>query len=83
MAELYAPLETRLERNRTENRRAHKRVDWATDEALRNLDARYQHTSNGAFPLDLPHFELDVTNITPEESATIIADRFGLPSIPG
>ena len=80
VAELHAPLEVRLARNVTENRRANKQLNWATDEALRDLSARYEYRSGGRLPLDLPHFELDVTDLPPDEAAARIAERFGLPS---
>lgn len=32
--ELHTPFEVRLQRNQTENRRAHKKTEWATDEWL-------------------------------------------------
>jgi hypothetical protein len=78
VAELHAPLEVRLQRNLTENRRAHKRLDWATDEALRDLAERYEFSSGGTLPLDLPHVVLDVTEIPPDESAARIAEAFAL-----
>lgn len=79
VAELYAPLEVRLERNLTENRRAHKKTDWATVEYLTELTQKYQYRSNGDIGFDFEHLELDVTTIEPEESARVIAERFGLP----
>ncbi len=79
VAELYAPLEVRLQRNLTENRRAHKRLDWATEETLRDLTERFEFSSGGTLPLDLPHVILDVTDIPPEESARRIVAAFDLP----
>jgi hypothetical protein len=78
-AELAAPLETRLVRNRTENRRRHKKVDWATDEELASLHATHRWNTDGDFPFDVPHMILDNTNLEPREAALAIAGRFGLP----
>lgn len=80
VAELYAPLDVRLKRNVTENRRAHKQLGWASEEVLRDLSERFEFQSGGSLPLDLPHLELDVTDLPPDEAAARIAERFGLPS---
>ncbi len=82
VAELVAPIEVRLERNQTPNRRAHKKTDWATEEWLRELESRHRYSSDGAFPLDLAHLALDVTTRTAEESAEHIAAHFGLATAP-
>jgi len=79
VAELHAPLEVRLQRNLTENRRAHKRLDWATEETLRDLSERYEFKSGGTIPLELPHVIVDTTDLPPEQSAARIAEAFGLP----
>jgi len=79
VAELYAPFETRLERNRTENRRAHKKTDWATNEWLATLESQYRYRSNGTIGFDFEHLELDVSEIAPDEAARIIAERFEIP----
>lgn len=80
VVELYAPLEVRLARNGTENRRAHKQLDWATDDVLRDLSERYEYRSGERLPIDLPHLELDVTDLSPEEAASRIVEAFALPS---
>lgn len=75
--ELAAPLEVRLERNRSANRIAHKNVDWATDDALRRLElSRWNH--DGEFPAGLPHLLVDTTKMTASESADLICKRFSL-----
>jgi len=83
VAELHAPLEVRLQRNLTENRRAHKRLDWATEETLRDLTERFEFSSGGTLPLALPHVIVDVTDIPPEQTATRIAEAFDLPRASG
>ncbi len=83
VAELHAPLEVRLERNRTDNRRAHKQLDWATDDALRDLTEQFEFRSHGRLPVPLPHCVIDVTAIEPDETARLIAEQFGLPQATG
>ena len=77
--ELAAPLDIRLERNRTPNRRAHKKVDWATDEELARLDTVWKWNSDGNFPLDLPHIVIENSDLPADEAARLIVERFGLP----
>lgn len=77
--ELEAPFEERLRRNRHEHRRAHKKLDWATDHALTQLDRQHQYSSNDAFPYPERHLLLDATSAGPEELAMRIAERFELP----
>jgi hypothetical protein len=55
-----ALLETRLERNRTENRRPHGKTDGSTEEALRHRRYGGMHTS----PLDLPLLRIDTEHPT-------------------
>jgi len=75
MVELAAPLDVRLARNLTENRRAHKNVVWATDEVLRALDAEHKHVSTpGEFPFDFPHLTIDTTRLEAAATAQLIAD---------
>lgn len=76
--ELRAPVEVRLERNHHEHRRAHKKLDWATDEEMHRLNETYRWNSDGDFPFDAPHLILDVTSMSPEESARRIVEHFAL-----
>jgi hypothetical protein len=85
--ELYADLDTRLERNRTEHRLAEKRskrdVTWS-DDNVRDLEQHVMNTSCGG-PADVPtpgelllarhqHIKLDNTGLSPDEAAeTILA----------
>ena len=79
-AELVAPLDVRLERNRTENRRRHKNPYWVTDEYLRDMNAAHRYDSGGTFPFDLPHLRLETAHLSAEAAAERIAEHFGLPS---
>jgi hypothetical protein len=76
--ELAAPLETRLARNETENRRAHKKLDWATPERLRVFDGWGRWNSEGDFPFPEAHLVIENTGVTAAEAARRIAERFGL-----
>jgi len=78
-AELVAPLEVRLERHRTENRRPHKNAYWVTGAYLREGDAAHRYDSGGAFPFDLPHLRLETAHLSAEAAARRIAEHFDLP----
>ena len=77
-AELLAPLEVRLERNRTENRRRHKNAYWVTDAYLQAMNTAHRYDSGGAFPFELPHLRLEPEHLPPEVTAQRIAEHFGL-----
>ena len=77
--ELLAPLEVRLARNLTENRRRHKRTDWSTEEALRQDAAQHRYDSGGILPLDLPLLRIETEHLTAEDTAARIHEHFGLP----
>jgi hypothetical protein len=80
--ELDAPLAVRLERNRTANRRAHKRTDWATDDALAELAELHRFTSDGDFPYPERHLKLETTHLQPAAVAHRIVERFAIPTLP-
>lgn len=77
--ELQAPLDARLERNRTGNRRRHKNAYWVTDLYLQESHAAHRYDSGGAFPFDLPHLRLETEHLSAEDSAQHIVEHFGLP----
>jgi hypothetical protein len=79
--ELVAPLDIRLERNRTENRRRHKQADWVTDAYLQEIDASHRYDSGGAFPFDLPHLRLETEHLPAETAARRIVEHFELPVV--
>jgi hypothetical protein len=74
--ELVAPLDVRLERNRTENRRQHKKAYWVTEEYLQEIHAAHRYDSGGAFPFNLPHLRLETIHLA---AAHRIAAHFALP----
>ncbi|MFC7597533.1 hypothetical protein ACFQU3_19615 [Terrabacter sp. GCM10028922] len=82
--ELYASLETRLERNRTEHRLAEKRskrdVDWS-DENVRQLEQHVMNTGLTEYAHEMPGerllgqhrcLRLDNTNVSADETARTI-----------
>lgn len=79
--ELSAPLDVRVERNRSENRRAHKKVDWATDEYIRGLAEAQSSNSDGRFPPGYNHMLIDTTSLSAAETATMVCERFALGEI--
>lgn len=82
--ELWADLETRLLRNTTELRLAHKpsKRDVAASEArLRRSEERYRMSSGGDLPVPDPHLRIDNTRLEPAEVAERIAERFSLPRV--
>jgi len=80
--ELAAPLEVRLHRNGTENRRANKNTDWSTDAFLAEHEATYavNSTEEHAFPWPEHHLRIDNTQLDPATAAKRAHDHFGLPS---
>lgn len=78
-AELLAPLETRLIRNLTENRRRHKKTDWSTESALRQDAATHRYDSGETLPFDLPLLRIDTEHLTADAAATRIRTHHKLP----
>jgi hypothetical protein len=77
--ELQAPLETRIARNETENRRRHKQVEWSTEAYLRADAAAHRYESGGALPLELPLLQIDTAELSAEATARRICEHFRLP----
>jgi hypothetical protein len=79
--ELWADLETRLQRNATEPRRTEKPSKRNVEESrarLLELEALYRMNSNGDFPFP-DHLRIDNTLLEPAEVAARIAGHFSLP----
>lgn len=77
--ELLAPLEVRLARNLTENRRRHKQTDWSTEAALREDSALHCYDSGGALPFGLPLLRIETEHVSAEATAARICGHYGLP----
>ncbi|HUF49727.1 MAG TPA: hypothetical protein VMN60_02775, partial [Longimicrobiales bacterium] len=81
--ELYAPLEERIRRNRTEQRLAakpSKRDVKASELRLRTRDTDRVMNTSGSFFHPEHHVRIDNTNLSPREVAEIIINHFQLPS---
>lgn len=79
--ELVAPLDVRLMRNRTGNRRRHKNAYWVTDAYLQETDAAHRYDSGGAFPFTLPHLQLATEHLSADAAAQRIVEQFNLPRL--
>ena len=79
--ELVADKAVRLERNRTENRLLHKaskRDLAASERRLLDADKKYRLESfDGEIPYE-NYIKIDNTNLSPEEAAAIIKEKFAL-----
>ena len=79
--ELVADKAVRLQRNRTENRLAHKasKRNLAFSEGnILHEDEHYRLVSNeGEIPFE-NYIKIDTTHLSPEEAASMIRARFGL-----
>jgi hypothetical protein len=79
--ELVAPLEARMERNRSAARWSHKNPYWVTDDYLRQTDANHRYDSGNQFPFDVPHLRLETGDLSAEAAAQRIVDTFELPVV--
>jgi hypothetical protein len=79
--ELEAPLAVRLERNRTELRRANKNVDWATDEVLTAQNEAHVTVAEAGVKLPGRHLVIDNTELPAAAAAERIVEEFGLPRL--
>lgn len=82
--ELVADREVRLERNKTQNRLAHKasKRDLAVSEArIHREETRYRLESReGELPFE-HYLRIDNTHLQPEEAARMIKEHFHLPNL--
>ena len=81
IVELKADLDTRIERNKGENRRKHKpsKRDIASSEKrLRYHEKKYRMNSLAGEFSDKFIFKIDNTDLSPEAVAQIIIDKFNL-----
>jgi hypothetical protein len=76
--ELAAPLDVRLARNETENRHANKKTDWSTADQLRKLDGWGHWNSDGDFPYPERHLLIETSDLSANETARRIVERFAL-----
>ncbi|MCL2415681.1 MAG: AAA family ATPase [Defluviitaleaceae bacterium] len=80
-AELIAPLEVRLERNKTENRLLHKiskRNLEQSEQIILEYDSKYRFISNeGEIPFE-NYVRIDNTELSAEKTALMIKEKFNL-----
>jgi len=81
--ELAAPLDVRLARNQTENRRAAKQLDWATEEFFVTSNEAHVHNTTEEHPFPWPdrHLRLENAELGADEAAVLIQAHFRLPSV--
>ncbi len=79
--ELEAPLETRLERNRSEERGHHKpsKRNIEFSEQLLHEGENYRSNSNGDFPYSDQHLKINNQNLSPRDVAVQVCAYFELP----
>jgi len=81
IVELEADLETRLARNRTENRLLHKPskrdLEWS-DADVKGCDEKYRLNSLPGEITEANYLRLNNTNVSAEAEAAAIKERFGL-----
>ena len=84
VVELCADFETRIERNKTENRLLNKpsKRDIPKSEALfRNIEANHRMNSNEDEKLFEAYLKIDNTNLPPEDIARLIMQKMALQEI--
>lgn len=81
LVELYSDLETRLARNLTPHRmerKASKRdVKWSRENLLEDARTHQLNTEEGTRLFE-HHIRIDNTDLSPDEAADLVIDRFGL-----
>lgn len=83
--ELSSPLDERLRRNETELRLSEKPSKRNVERSRHNLvemGQRYELNTSGNFFYPNQHLHVDNTNLTPEEVARQIVERFNIPMRP-
>jgi hypothetical protein len=78
--ELEASLETRIERNKTENRKHHKvlKRDVEFSEKLLRDGQGHRCNSDGDFPFDYPHLKIVNDELSVEDVVGRIQEGFGV-----
>lgn len=79
--ELQAPLEVRLERNKTENRRKHKESKRNIEHSemlLLRSETKHRMESKEGEVKEKNYLKIDNTNIEAKEVARIIKEKFNL-----
>ena len=84
LVELKADVKTRLERNITPHRLKSKQsknnIEWSNNELIESMK-KYRLNSNDDEYICQNHIKIDNTNLSPEEVANIVIEKFNLISI--
>ena len=79
--ELYADVNTRLERNvtphRLESKLSKQNVEWSNNELVKSME-KYRLSSNEDEFIFDTHYKIDNTNLSPEEVANMIVEKYNL-----
>ena len=79
--ELYADVNTRLERNvtphRLESKLSKQNVEWSNNELVKSME-KYRLSSNDGEILFDTHYKIENTNLSPEEVADMIIKKYDL-----
>ena len=83
VVELEAPLETRLERNKTYNRLKHKEskrnLEWSNNDLIRSMTKHRLNSNPGEGEKIFKNYiKINNENLSPEEVAKMIKDRYDL-----
>ena len=83
VVELEAPLETRLERNKTYNRLKHKEskrnLEWSNNDLIRSMTKHRLNSNPGEGEKVFKNYiKINNENLSPEEVAKMIKDRYDL-----
>ena len=81
IVELYAPMDIRLDRNKTPNRlkaKPSKRNIAASDKRLQIEEKKYQMNTEGQQIKDKNYLRIDNSNLSPEEVVDQIVGHFRL-----
>ena len=84
LVELKADVKTRLERNitphRLESKQSKNNIEWSNNELIESMK-KYRLNSNDDEYICQNHLKIDNTNLSPEEVANIVIEKFNLISI--
>ena len=79
--ELETTLEERIKRNKTDNRLAHKpskrNLEWSEKDIIKSIEKHRLNSNSNEIPFE-NYLRIDNTNISAEETAKMIKEKFSL-----
>ena len=79
--ELETTLEERIKRNKTDNRLAHKpskrNLEWSENDIIKSIEKHRLNSNPNEIPFE-NYLRIDNTNISAEETAKMIKEKFSL-----